>query len=188
MLIIPWQFNAILTPIVFFIIYVFLIKKFKQKRENIGYRIIVYNAIGYTIIIEMTIIVLMVFESKLIKNLIVYPPAIGMLAYIFYYTIKTIVNQEKTIIGQSRKIIQVLESSKEVSVNVSNIATKLAASASEVNAAIEEIATTSLNVSKKARNQVNSLVRVQEKARVIRNQIKNVIAFSNDIEKIISCS
>lgn len=185
MAIFPWELNAILTPIVFIIIFIFLVKKFKQTKENTGYRIIVYNAVGYTIIMETIMLVLMVFKSDLILNLIVYPPAIAMLVTVFYYTIKTIVIQEKTIMSQSTKMLNVLESSKDASVNVSNIATELAASAEEVNAAVEEIANTSLNVSKKARGQVNSLINVQEKMSAIRNQTKNVIAFSKDIEKIM---
>ncbi|MFX1274526.1 MAG: methyl-accepting chemotaxis protein [Promethearchaeota archaeon] len=185
MAIFPYQLNMIITPIVFSLLIYLFMWRYKLKRDATAYKVIIYNAIGYTVIVEVAIIVLMIFLSELISTLIIYPLAIAFLIFVYNFTVKTIVNQEKTIKEQSKKLLKILETSSDASLNVSNMATELASSASEVNAAAEEIATTTQDVTKKAYNQLDSLIRVQDKAKAIRQQTKNVIAFSKDIEKIM---
>ncbi len=185
MAIFPVELECVFIPSVFLILSIYLIKKFRLGKKATAFRIVIWNAIGYTVILLMSVLVLEGFKSDLIPTLLIYPPALIMLGVIFNLTVKTITTQEKTIKDQSTKLLKVLETSSDASVNVSNIATELAASASEVNAAVEEIATTTQDISRKAREQVNSLIRVQEKATNIRNQTKNVVSFSKDIEKIM---
>lgn len=185
MAIFPVELEVVVIPLVFLMLSIYMIRRFKLKRGVSAYKVIVWNAIGYVFLLEMSIVVLEGFKSELISTLIIYPPSVVFIGLIYYFTAKTITSKERTIEDQSQKLLRVLETSADASVNVSNIATELAASAAEVNAAVEEIATTTQDVSKKARDQVISLIRVQEKATDIRKQTKNVVAFSKDIEKIM---
>ncbi|MFX1238014.1 MAG: methyl-accepting chemotaxis protein [Promethearchaeota archaeon] len=181
----PIELEVVIIPLVFVMIAIYFIKRFKLDRKAVAFRVVIWNAIGYPIIIFMTILVLEGFHSDLVPTLIIYPPGVIFMSVVFNFTVKTIITQERTIKQQSTKLLKVLETGADASVNVSNIATELAASASEINAAVEEIANTTQSVSKQAHDQVDSLIRVQEKASDIRTQTKNVVAFSKDIEKIM---
>ncbi|MFX1238982.1 MAG: methyl-accepting chemotaxis protein [Promethearchaeota archaeon] len=185
MLIFPIELEAIVIPLVFITLSIFLIKKFKLEGKSSAYKVVLCNAFGYVFLLEMSIVVLIVFNSELISTLIIYPPSVFTISMVFYYTVKTITTKENIIEGQSKSLLEVLKSGADASINVSNIATELSTSAYEVNSAVEEIATTTQSVSRQAQNQVKSLLKVQEKMRDIKNQTNNIIEFSKHIEEII---
>ncbi len=85
----------------------------------------------------------------------------------------------------------VIEAAAEVSVNTSNIATDLAASANEVNATAEDIASTTMEVTIKAKNQADSLIKIDQRTQDISNIVKilkeisdktNLLALNASIE------
>ncbi|KKK66502.1 hypothetical protein LCGC14_2963450, partial [marine sediment metagenome] len=72
-------------------------------------------------------------------------------------------NDEIAVLGRSfatmtENIRDIIATSQEASINVSNISTELAASSSEVNAAAEEISATTQEVAQSSQSQVDSLV------------------------------
>jgi len=98
--------------------------------------------------------------------------------YMTYYVTRTVRNQVSIINDQKEGIIDALNINSEVSVNVSNHATELAASANEINATAEEISATTMEVLKKIQDQANDLKSINEEAKEIEKIIKIVTNIS----------
>jgi hypothetical protein len=84
----------------------------------------------------------------------------------------------------NKKLVNIIKTASETSVNVSNIATELAASASEVNASSEEIASTVQNINQEAiiiKNYTDDLNKVIHIIRNIADQT-NLLALNASIE------
>ncbi|TFG15176.1 MAG: hypothetical protein EU535_02055 [Promethearchaeota archaeon] len=96
--------------------------------------------------------------------------------------IVAIIEQRITIVND--KLIEVITASSDVSINVSNMATELAASAHEVNASSEEISSNVQNISQKAQVAVTSTDKLQNIMTLIKNiaDQTNLLALNASIE------
>ena len=99
-------------------------------------------------------------------------------------------NDEIAVLGRSfatmtENIRDVIATSQEASINVSNISTELAASSSEVNAAAEEISSTTQEVAQSSQSQVDSLVEIDNMANEISSLSHEVMASTKDINRIM---
>ena len=88
--------------------------------------------------------------------------------YLMYRIVTTLLNQKSTINQYTKNLESVIKTSSETSINVSNSATQLAASASEVNSTSEEISATTMEVNLKAHSQTKSLADINEMAQEIK--------------------
>ena len=116
--------------------------------------------------------------TALVVTIITLIIAIGLGLFIAVPTVRGIVRV-------TNNMESVLKAGSDASVNVSNIATELAASASEVNTATEEIASTTQEVSQNTQSQVNSLVDINEMANKINSLSHEVMISTNDINKVM---
>jgi len=91
---------------------------------------------------------------------------------------------EEQIAESSGKLKVVLKSASQASINVSNMATELAASASEVNASAEEISTTTQELSYESRNIMEDSSEIQTIVNTITNIANqtNLLALNASIE------
>ena len=126
--------------------------------------------IGLLMAINLSIIydimdILSMLPGNILAYVIANPIGFGTVFYLFYYSLKAMQLQNKTI----KNLIQ---TSSEASINVSNIATELAASASEVNAAAEEISSTTQEVTSDSR-----------KVMEFSNEIQNIMNILTDISE-----
>lgn len=103
------------------------------------------------------------FNNSWISTLTLMPLGVILVIYIIFYIIKLVKNSQEDL-------ERVISSSSEVSVNVSNMATELAASANQVSASSEEIANTTLEVS----NQALQMMKFSEEIRKIMSMIVNI--------------
>ena len=99
-------------------------------------------------------------------------------------------NDEIAVLGRSfatmtENIRDIIATSQEASINVSNISTELAASSSEVNAAAEEISSTTQEVAQSSQSQVNSLVEIDNMSNQISSLSHEVMASTKDINRIM---
>jgi hypothetical protein len=117
------------------------------------------------------------FNNLWVTNVIVYPVGIIVTILLINYALRIITNSEESL-------TEVIKKSTESSIQVSNIATELAASASEVNAATEEISYTSQGVVEESQQMMASSNEIQNIFSIITNiseQI-NLLALNASIE------
>jgi methyl-accepting chemotaxis protein len=100
-------------------------------------------------------------------------------------TIKKITGIYNTVNKSKESMKNVIDASSVVSLNVSNMATELAASASEVNASTEEIASSTTEVAQNIGSQVNSLSQISTRSRLIEELSKEILSSTDDINKIV---
>jgi len=94
------------------------------------------------------------------------------------FVIDKIEAQEGIINTKNKDLIKIISASSEISVNVANSVTELAASASEVNATAEEIAATTMEVARGSQTQAQKLAEINSMAQDIRDVIKIVTNIS----------
>ena len=94
------------------------------------------------------------------------------------FVIDRIQGQEEIINSKNDVLMEVIQTSSEISVTVANSVTELAASASEVNATAEEIAATTMEVARGSQTQAHKLAEINSMAQDIQNVIKIVTNIS----------
>jgi len=95
------------------------------------------------------------------------------------FVIDKIKEQDQIINKKNNELVEVISASSDISVNVANSVTELAASASEVNATAEEIAATTMNVTQGVQQQARSLQEINSMAQDIKGVIKIVTSISD---------
>jgi len=131
-------------------------------------------------IIGMVIIVLIfsrMFNNELAAISIIGIPGFVYAMYAVYRVVKTIINQDNAIKSM-------LKSSSRISINVSNMATELAANASEVNCAAEEISLSTKEVSNEGQEIVKNSQEILQIVSLITNIAEkiNLLALNASIE------
>ncbi len=139
---------------------------------------------GTLIMLVVSVVTLIVwsingpFENQLVMTLLLNPIGIMTALLVTYYLIKIIRTNYL-------KLDSIIQSSSQVSINISNMATELAASASEVNASAEEIASTTQEVSVGAISQVKQLSGIMNASSEINDLAKEVKYSSDSINKVM---
>lgn len=156
---------AIFLPFIFFIVVYF----YKLDKKSMEFKIIGLGFVNLVIVAECAVVATIVFVGDLVMigQIVVYPVGFSVILIITHYMIKYIRVQNKVIKEQSANLVKILQASTETSLNVSNNATELAASASEVNSSAEEIAATTMEVTIKAKDQAQSLSEINSMAQDI---------------------
>ena len=177
MSVVPFEYMIILAGIIFLSLLFILKRKFKLSYHSIAFKIMVQML---SAIIGMVIIVLIVsqmFNNELVAILTIAPPGFIYAMFAVYRVVKIILNQENAIESM-------LESSSGISVNVSNMATELAASASEVNSAAEEISFLTQRVSKEGQETIKYSEEILQIVSLITNIAEqiNLLALNASIE------
>jgi len=129
------ELNVILAVITHTLIFLLFYFRYKLNKKTLAFRISLLIWITTIVMCESMIIAMGFLNNDLVGAFIIYPAVLLLVSFVYYYAIKVIKNQDKTI-------YDMYKSSSEASINVANMATELAASASEVNASSEEIAST----------------------------------------------
>jgi chromosome segregation ATPase len=170
-------FEIILLPIVYLIIFIIIIKRYKLKRKALEFKVVLNFMVFIAFVIDVCFVGTILFKINPIIVIILYSFAFAYLLYVIPYAIKTIHLFKNKIKAQTQTLSDLIRASSEISVSVSNNATELAASASEVNAASEEIAATTIDITLKAKNQAESL-------RIINQRAQNITKIAKAIKKI----
>lgn len=164
----------LLLPLCFFLLLGFSYVILKKQVRSLEFRVAIFMSFLPVFIAELAFIQLGVFQNMIISAIILY--AIGVLVsiYVLYYATKIIKEQREDINIKATNLKKVVEKASESSVNVSNIATELAASSSEVNAASEEISNTTQHVTQTVMEQSQSLMDIKA-------AMDKLIEFSNSV-------
>ncbi len=167
--------NLIVLPIVFIIMLGILFYRNKLKRKSLEFRILLYTTISYIILSEIIVVIIGHLDSSItFLPFIIYPIGFIALTYGQDYTIKQVKKQNAIVEDKNIDLISVFNVTSETSMNVSNNATELAASANEVNASAEEIAATTMGITMKAKSQAESLMQINKEAQNIK-EIADII-------------
>ena len=125
-----------------------------------------------------TTIGIVIFSKDFLSLSIIVSSGVLFLVYSARYTAKTIAGQRQSIQKQSEQLNKVLNASSESTVDISNIATELAASTNEVNSSAEEISATTMEVAIRAQNQAENLTNINKMAEDIKNITKMITNIS----------
>ena len=158
----PTETIFIIIIIVIASVFIVFQRKFKLTRNSIGFKILVHILLSTTITIACTAFAYRIFDDS-ISRMIMILSAFTYVVLAIYYLLRLFQKQDL-------KISALLNDSSEASINVSNIAAELAASASEVNAASEEIATSTHIITQETQEAINAT-----------NNIRNVIGLITNI-------
>jgi len=167
-----------LVPIFQIIIFFVVRHLLKFKKGSLEFKIVMVICLSGMITTGVTMVGNGIFSGNY-----VFAGIFGVLAgavsfSMTYYVSKTVRNQVSIINDQKEGLLDTIKVNSEVSVNVSNHATELAASANEVNASAEEISATSMEVLKKIQEQAKELSRINEEAQEIEKIIKIITNLS----------
>ena len=176
---------------------------------NLKPRTTAFNAIALMVVtcitmIEITFIVVGIFNMNPIANAIAYPIGSAVAIFSFYYTTKVIQNAEtalkeqiestdqivveqtKELRIQSANLMAILEASTEVAINVASMSTELAASSEEVNSSAEEISAITEEFAANTSSQVDLLERIDNLAKELKKQSDANIQSNEEILKIMT--
>ena len=171
-------FFLIMISIIFIIIFAVVQRILKFKTGSLEFRVITLILIMETIGIDASALALGAFLGNNAITGISGTIAICVTFYGLYYIAKLIQKQLLTINKQKDELKDMIRINSNVSVNVSNHATELAASANEVNASAEEISITTTEISRKIQDQAIELANINKEAKEIEQIIKIVTNLS----------
>ena len=147
----------------------------KKKNRKLEIKVSFAIAVMCVVLLLLPMIAIGIYENDPLALAVVIPAGTAFSIYILYRIVNVITKQQTTIENLLNDVIKV---SSDMSINVSNIATELAASASEVNASSEEISTTTQEIA------VNSLDIVKSTEDM--NQLINIITTISDQTNLLA--
>ena len=156
-----------IAPLVQLITFVYVRRRFKLVKKSLQQKILLYVCISNAVVVIITIMSTSLFQNNILAIAIVTPMAPIVSFIVCFFIIKILNEQVETIDKQITNTSNILRASSEASVNLSNNATELAASANEVNSSAEEIAATTMEVTLKAKDQAESLTEINSMAQDI---------------------
>ena len=184
---IPPEISMILIPIIFTLIFGAYVFLFKLKVGDASFNIAVLLMFSLALVLELSSLNLAIFLNHPVSLMMSYIIGLPAILITTYYTIKQVKHKETIVmqqidasevvikqkIGQLQKQSEALESilmaSSQASINVSSMATELAASIEEVNASTEEISSTTQQVATSSQSQSYSLTDINSMAQSIKN-------------------
>ncbi|MFX1500733.1 MAG: methyl-accepting chemotaxis protein [Promethearchaeota archaeon] len=176
----------ILSPIVFFLIYIVMIVFFKISLKSLELKVLTLMVLGYVFLVPTTAIGVGYFSDRPNFGYTLFQSGIGvgLVLFTFYYVIRIIKRYSKIIKKQYNILENIINVAKESSLDVSNMAAELAASTSEVNAASEEISSSTQAVAQDSQNIMlssNEIKKIIEVIISISDQT-NLLALNASIE------
>jgi len=169
-------FMAILIIIV---IPTFFKYRYKLSLKSVEFKVVLFFIAGVGILMICALFLFNVFNLDVLLTFIMLPPAIISVMYALTYIFKQIRSQETALKAQKGRLEKIINNAENVALSVANMATELSASASEVNASSEQISQTTVDVSKQAREQANSLIHINK----MTTDIKNIARFITNISE-----
>ena len=150
----------------------FLIRRQGRGIKSIQFKVIFMFFTSILVMLEMTIIIVMVYNNGVIAQGVGYVFGISYILTSAYFIVKYINKSNNKL---DNLLNNVFKSSSEVAVNVANIAAELAANASEVNAASEEIASTT----RETTNITEGIMKASSEINNVNNLITNIADQTN---------
>ena len=149
------------------------------RRDNIiELKVVLLMMSACSTMVVATTIGIVLFSKDFLSLSIIASSGVLFLIYSARYTAKTIAKQRQSIQTQSEQLNQVLKTSSESTVDISNIATELAASTNEVNSSAEEISATTMEVAIRTQKQAENLTNINKMAEDIKNITKMITNIS----------
>jgi len=196
--------NLFVIPVIFLVILAFFVWRMNIKPRTTAFNAIVLMVVTCITMIEITFVVVGIFNMNPIANGIAYPIGTIVAAFSFFYTTRVIqdaetalkeqiestdqivVEQTKELRIKSANLMAILEASTEVAVNVASMSTELAASSEEVNSSAEEISAITEEFAANSSSQVDLLVRIDDLAKELKKQSETNIESNEEILKIMT--
>ncbi|UCC20941.1 MAG: hypothetical protein JSV62_06575 [Promethearchaeota archaeon] len=157
-------------------IFTLIKKKYKLTKQTIGFKVLLHILLSTSITIACTAFAYRIFNDSI--------PRVIFIISAFSYVVFAICYLLKVIQKQDLKISSILKDSSDASINVSNLATELAAGASEVNVASEQIAKTTQIMTYETEAVIKATNNIKEVIRIITNiaDQTNLLALNASIE------
>jgi hypothetical protein len=146
-----------------------------------GNKLIIQISVAIWAAVLMTILAVQVAVGVFNSNLIA---IVTVIPIDFFFVLYVMLKIVKIIRTQTTTISDVIQASSESAINVSNIASELAASASEISASAEEISTATQGVSKNSQSVMISSNELRKIMNIITNisEQTNLLALNASIE------
>lgn len=167
----------LLAPVAMTIMFLILKYRFKLEKSSIEFKTALYICVIIVIITIATTLAVSLSYEAIFFVLIASPLSFCIVFYMIYYLIKVLRSKDAVI-------NKMIKTSSDASINISNMATELAASASEVNASAEEIASTTQEVASETQQVMQSSNKIYEIMNILINisEQTNLLALNASIE------
>ena len=139
-------------------------RKYKLKKQSIGFKVLLHILLSTVFTISCTAFAFRLFTDSESRVVFILSSFVYVI-YAIYYLLNILKKQEDVISNM-------LKESSKASINVSNMATELAASAGEVNAASEEISSATQDVSL-----------ITQRVMVSSSEIANIMSFITNVSE-----
>ena len=151
---------------------------FGRKAESIDSKVVLSMFSSTFFMVIFVSIALTIFDMNTIVLLITACIGNVIMIYTARFVLRIISTQRVNLKKQSEQLNQVIKASSESAVDISNIATELAASTNEINSSAEEISATTMEVAMRAQSQAENLTNIDKMAQDIKNITKMITNIS----------
>ncbi|MFX1274293.1 MAG: methyl-accepting chemotaxis protein [Promethearchaeota archaeon] len=174
----PVEMFIMLIIVGFTLVALVIIYRYKIKIKSVEFKILLYYLVGVGSLSSLAMILVGLLNSDIFFTFITSPVSFIFVVYSLLYILKVIRRQENTLKGQYGRLEKIINNSESVALSVANMATELSASASEVNASSEQISQTTIEVSKRAKDQASALEHINKMTTDIKNIAKFITSIS----------
>lgn len=173
----PIEITYIMIPSMLLFIFLIFKRKYNLRKGTLQMKITFLMCLSAVVLLLIAVFGTGTMNLEIVSTSLIILFGVSFFIYVLNFTIKVVKNQEETINSM-------LSESTEVSVNVANMATELASSSSEVNAAAEEIASTAHNIFQEGSLIISSTDEIQNILQLITHisEQTNLLALNASIE------
>jgi hypothetical protein len=175
-----------LVPGVFIPILLLLKRKHHVKKGTPLFQVLIFSILSVVVILELVLSVLGFFGWEAVE-LIGIGVSSGTIFLIFAWNLmlKTLRNQESTILSQSRNLMDILVKVQETANQLSSSSEELASTSEEVSSSSENVAATQQQITKGAQSQAQMVVETQKLIQLLGDGIKKVQKNATDISQVV---
>ncbi len=175
----------IIAPIIMGSIIMILKFKLKLRKESTEFRILILVAFNIVMLMELAIVIFGIYQGNMILTPIAFPIIFFYTLFDFYYIVKEIRIKENIIRKKSAELLNIIKVSSDSSLNVANMAIELAASSSEINASVEEIAVSTQQMNEFINDQVGSITGINTMVHDINRKAIDVLDSTEEIDNLL---
>ena len=176
---IPLELYLVMTIVGYLLVMIGIKYYYKIDKKSTEFKVLLHYTFGVEILTVLVIFLVGPLKSDLLLTFLTSPFTFVFFLYTLIYILKVIRGKESILKGQSTRLKKIINNAENVALSVANMATELSASAAEVNTSSEQISQTTIAVSKRAKDQTNSLVHVNKMTK----DIKNIAKFITNISE-----
>ncbi len=176
--------NLILNTVLTYSAILIIMKKNREKKGDVIYRVLMYMGTAIVITINASLIKTLYFENALLPSIPIYIISIVSLLWMVAAVIKIIRNYQHEIERKNNILQAIINKSASLSESLSRSSEEISSNIEEISSSSENIAATQQQISKGASNQVNKILKIQEKIKKLNSLVNIISEQANDVNQI----